>query len=215
MDKSFWAERWSTGAIGFHQGRPHDLLVKHHAVLAGAERVYVPLCGKAKDLAWLRDQGHDVTGTEIVPEAVAQLMRDEQLVPTTTARGPFKLHITPRLAVLEGDAFAIDNDVAGVFDGVFDRAALVALEPKTRETYVDSVMRVLRPGGRILMITFVYDQTKLDGPPFSVPEDEVRRLYSKHGTVTKLDERAEPIGPRFAAAGVSDVREAVFVVERG
>lgn len=215
MEKSFWDERWQSGQIGFHQGRPHEMLVKHHDVIADARRVYVPLCGKAKDLAWLRDQGHDVTGSELVADAVGQLMREEELVPTTTVRGAFRLHITPRLTVLEGDALAIDEEVAGVFDAIYDRAALVALDPKMRVAYVDSLMRVLRPGGRILLITFVYDQTKVDGPPFSVPESDVWALFGKHGTLTKIDEREDTINARFAAAGISDLREAVFVVERG
>jgi thiopurine S-methyltransferase len=214
MDESFWSGRWATGQIGFHQGRPHELLVKHHDVIALDRRVYVPLCGKTKDLVWLRDHGHEVTGCELVPQAVKQLFADESLLPTTTRRGTFKLHLTPRLAVLEGDALDVDVDVAGVFDAVYDRAALVALPPAVRQAYVDSLLRVLRPGGRALIVGFVYDQQKLDGPPFSVDLELVRALCADRATVVQIDERDEPAGPRFQAAGVSDLREVVFVVEK-
>ena len=213
MDQQFWRDRWSAGQIGFHLGKPHDFLVKHHDLIAAARRVYVPLCGKAKDLVWLRDHGHDVTGTELVPEAIAQLMAEESLLPTHTHRGPYKLHITPKLTVLEGDALALSTDVAGVFDAVFDRGAFIALPPSMRADYVQSLLRVLRPGGHILLVGFVYDQTKLGGPPFSVDEHVVRDAFAGC-SVRVVDERPEPIGARFAAAGVSELKEVAVFVER-
>ena len=95
----------------------------------------------------------------------------------------------------------------------FDGADIV-LATTSQASTVAQALRGLRPGGRILLITFVYDQTKVDGPPFSVPESDVWALFSKHGTLTKIDEREDAINARFAAAGISDLREAVFVVER-
>lgn len=213
MEQQYWSERWQTGQTGFNLGRPHDLLTKHHDLIAKAHRVYVPLCGKAKDLIWLRDHGHDVTGSEIVPQAIAQLMADEALLPTHTRRGAFKLHITPKLTVLEGDAVAIDVDVAGSFDAVYDRAAFVALPPEMRAGYVKSLLRVLKPGGHIFLIGFLYDQQKLAGPPFAADEALVRAAFAGCD-VRVVDERAEEAGPRFVAAGVVDVKEIAFVIEK-
>ena len=213
MEQEYWADRWQSGQIGFHMGRPHDLLLKHHDLIAKAHRVYVPLCGKAKDLVWLRDHGHDVTGSELVPQAIAQLMADESLLPIHTHRGPFKLHITPKLTVLEGDALAIDVDVAGSFDAVYDRAAFVALPAAMRAGYVASLLRVLKPGGHVFLIGFVYDQAKIDGPPFSVDEALVRDSFVGCD-VRVVDERTEAPGPKFVAAGVDDLREVLFVIEK-
>ena len=211
---AFWAERWQAGQTAFHQGKPNPLLVEHHHHLAGHRRVYVPLCGKAVDLVWLRDHGHDVTGSELVPLAVRQLFEEQRLVPTTTTRGAFRLHITPRLAVLEGDALQVDVDVVGAVDAVYDRAALVALDPPVREAYVDSLLRVLRPGGLILLITFDYDQRKLEGPPWSVDVDQVTRLFGAACVIEQLGARPEAPGPRFVEAGVDVVTERVFLLRR-
>lgn len=212
MDAQFWNDRWATRQIGFHQGKPHALLVKHHAVLAERKRVYVPLCGKTKDLPWLRDQGHDVTGSELVASAVDEFFADEQLTPTVLPRGAHRLHVAPRLTVAQGDALALDVDVVGAFDGVFDRAALVALPPAMRGAYVESLVR-LAAGGRILLISFAYDQAKIDGPPFSVDEAQVRALFAPHGTVALLDTVDEPLGPKFVAAGVTTLHELVFQID--
>jgi thiopurine S-methyltransferase len=248
MDKDFWVERWATGQIGFHQGAPHAFLVAHHAHIADARRVYVPLCGKAVDLLWLRAHGHDVVGTEIVPAAIAQLLDDNRLdavlqtVPSA-AGVPFVHHAVAaaagqgRLDVLQGDAFALDPTVlAGVYggrptrasapgggadvvhddgrvDAVYDRAALVALDPPTRQAYVEGLRRLLRPRGRVLLVTFAYDQHRLPGPPWSVDDDTVAALFAAGFTVQRLQVRDEPLGPKFLAAGVQRLTEAAWLLQ--
>jgi thiopurine S-methyltransferase len=235
VEKSFWVERWATGQIGFHQGAPHPFLVEHHATIAASRRIYVPLCGKAVDLPWLRDRGHDVVGSEIVPAALAALLAEQGLAAasaalTSSSGAPFVHHrVTTaragagRLDLLEGDAFAVDRgllaavygdvrDDSGV-DAVFDRAALVALDPPTRAVYVERLRAVLRPGGRILLVTFGYDQTKLPGPPWSVDDDTVRTLFADGFVAERLAVRDEPLGPKFLAAGVTRLTEACWLLE--
>lgn len=224
METSFWVDRWKTGQIGFHEGAPNDLLVAHHDRIADARRVYVPLCGKAVDLSWLRAHGHDVVGSEIVADAVAQLLADNALVPTTSPLGAFQHHhVTAapglgRLDVLQGDALQVDADVfaatGGKVDAVYDRAALVALHPSQREEYVRSLRRVLVPGGRVLLISFSYDQSKLDGPPWSVDEDVVRALFGADFDVAPLAVRDEELGPKFVAAGVTALHERCLLLTR-
>lgn len=46
-----------------------------------------------------------------------------------------------------------------------------------RVRYVALLRALLPNGARILTITFDYDQSRLAGPPFSVPEAELRQLY--------------------------------------
>ena len=52
MDRDFWLSTWHEGKIGFHLGTVNPQLLAHHQVLRGT-RVFVPLCGKSLDLAWL------------------------------------------------------------------------------------------------------------------------------------------------------------------
>jgi thiopurine S-methyltransferase len=57
MDASFWHERWQTYQIGFHKSEVNPILLRHVARLSPmkAQSVFVPLCGKTKDLVWWRD----------------------------------------------------------------------------------------------------------------------------------------------------------------
>ena len=37
MDPSFWRQRWEKNEIGFHEGKPNPLLVKHFSELSVAK----------------------------------------------------------------------------------------------------------------------------------------------------------------------------------
>ena len=213
-----WQQRWQSGQIGFHKAAPHDVLLHHKQVLEDKTRVYVPLCGKSVDLVWLFQEGHDVVGCEFVPEAVAAFFAEQQELlpkPTSVRFGNAVLHEVKGLRIVQGDAFAVDTaQLGGKVDAVWDRAALVAIPPADRERYVAALLRVLADDGVIVLVTFAYDQTKLDGPPWSISRAEVERLFGAHFTIEDGLRRAEPPGPRFVAAGVAAVEEAAYVLRR-
>ena len=55
MKHDFWHNKWDKNEIGFHLPDANPLLVKHFHVLnlkQGA-RIFLPLCGKTLDIAWL------------------------------------------------------------------------------------------------------------------------------------------------------------------
>lgn len=154
-----------------------------------------------------------MSGSELVGTAIAELFADNGLLDAVDEIGPFRRHRAERLLVLEGDAFVVQPEhLGGRVDAVYDRAALVALDPKTREAYVASLLRVLAPGATVLLVTFDYDQSKLDGPPWAVPEAAVHTLYGSAFDVKRLEEREASAGPKFAAAGVANVRERLYVL---
>jgi thiopurine S-methyltransferase len=67
----------------------------------------------------------------------------------------------------------------------------------------------------MLLVTLEYDQDQMQGPPFAVLEDEVRRYYSDAFSINLLesndiiDER-----PRWRDAGLGALSESVFRLER-
>jgi len=217
MERHFWESRWSERQIGFHEGAPNALLVAQAARLEGCTRVYVPLCGKAVDLSYLQSRGHEVFGTEIVRTAIDELFEALGGPAEVTPVPPFVRHVGAGVTVLEGDAFALEPaHLGGAVDAVYDRAALVAVDPKTREAYVASLTRVLRPGGRVLLVAFEYPQELVPGPPWSVPTSEVHALFGAAYTIELVDERRGTVSPRFSAAGVKElVERAYLLVKRG
>jgi thiopurine S-methyltransferase len=176
MDAGYWRKRWREGQIGFHQGEVHRHLIRFWPELAGSitREVLVPLCGKSLDLAWLRDQGHRVTGVEIAPEACLAFLAENQLSAPEQVEGAFRTWRLPGLTLQNGDFFLYERDD---FDLVWDRAALVALSAETRPKYADHLVERLLPGGKILLVTIVYDPAEMEGPPYSVPDEEVGVLF--------------------------------------
>ena len=72
LGRSFWQKRWDDGQTGWHEGKPNDLLVRHlgRLGLAPKSRVLVPLAGKAVDVGWIAEQGHEAVGVELRMNAV-------------------------------------------------------------------------------------------------------------------------------------------------
>lgn len=209
MHPDFWLARWQEGRLGFHEGAVNRHLQRWWDAAVGAAaaapEVLVPLCGKAHDLHWLAARGHRVTGVELSPLACASAFSEHGVVPTLGTRGPFAMRAAGNLTLLQGDVF----DLRGSWDAVWDRAALVALPPETRPRYVAHLRTLLRPGGRLLLVTMDYPQAERAGPPFAVPADEVRALWPE----ARLLHREDLPGDRLREQGVSRMAEEVWAVE--
>lgn len=196
-----WLARWRDGRIGFHEGQPNEFLVRHRAQLTG-RRVLVPLCGKAEDLAFLAAQGHEVLGVELAEQAVREFFADHALVPALTSHGPFVAYRAGAITLLVGDIFGLTLELAGSLDGLYDRAALIALPPALRPRYVALLRTLLPAGAPGLVVTMEYEQAQMAGPPFAVLEAELRALYAGYA-IELLDEGPATGGGKCTQSGVA------------
>lgn len=208
MEPDFWRSRWKENRIGFHEGKPNALLIKHLNVLEPAMRLLVPLCGKAEDLAFLAAQGHDVVGVELVESAVKDFFEEHGVKPEVTKVGNFTKYSAPRLTIFAGDFFKTTRELLGNVDALYDRAAVIALPDPMRAGYVKHVRSLLPAGSPGIVITVEYPPGALEGPPFSVPEAELRAHYS--GAKVELVDTVKAEGPRFSA--VNSI-EKCFIVQ--
>lgn len=172
-----WVARWREGRIGFHEGRPNAMLEHHVDRLGAARRVLVPLCGKAVDLAFLAARGHTVIGVELVEDAVRAFFAEHQLTPAVSTRGKLTAYTAGAITLLVGDIFDATDEVLGPVDALYDRAALIALPADVRPRYVAHLRGLLPAGAAGLLISIEYPEHQMTGPPFSVPETEVRHLF--------------------------------------
>jgi thiopurine S-methyltransferase len=213
----FWHERWQTGQIGFHQSAVHPLLERWWPTLgvrAGA-RVYVPLCGKSLDMAWLAQRGHRVVGSELSPIAVRDFFDGQGLEPARTTGGSFVRHTAGPFEILEGDALALTPELLGPVDAIYDRAALVALPPAIRADYATSLAGLATPGVPALLVAFEYPQEMKGGPPFSVEPEEIERLFGAAfgiETLECVDILAQ--NPKFAEIGIPALHEVAYRLTR-
>jgi SAM-dependent methyltransferase len=120
-------------------------------------------------------------------------------VDVTTNNAKYHVLKGTNIMLLRGDFFALDSSVTdGLFDAVFDRASLVAIDPSLRLEYVDTIQRLVRPGGKILLVVIERNSGDLEfdqaGPPYSISDTEVRRLYQGQSwveSITLLDDNGE------------------------
>jgi thiopurine S-methyltransferase len=213
MQPEFWHERWRRGEIGWHQQEINLHLQEHWPPPETTRdtRIFVPLCGKTLDLLWLAGEGHRVLGVEISPIAVAAFFSENGLDPTVTDEPPFRRYRVDEIEILCGDFFDLAPEQLSGVGAVFDRASLIALPPKMRPRYARHLQGLLAPETRILLVTLDYEQSEMDGPPFSVTEAEVRALLGERFEISKLDELdvwAE--NPRFRQRGVTGLVEQVY-----
>ncbi len=205
MDASFWHERWQTNQIGFHKSEVNPILLRHASRLSPmkGQSVFVPLCGKTKDLVWWRDQGLKVTGVELSPIACDDFFREEQI-------GHAKNHHhyqSESIELFQQDIFAFES-LKG-FDFIYDRAATIALPESMRPRYIEKIKSLMGPATKLLLLTIEYEQDKVSGPPFNVSEAEVRQAYSGM-QIELLEEKSGPLdNPRFQNLEVS---EKVFLI---
>jgi thiopurine S-methyltransferase len=193
MEPDFWHQRWAANQIAFHEGAANALLVKHFPALALAKgsRLFVPLCGKTLDIHWLLASGYRVVGAELSRLAVEQLFTELGAQPTISRCGRLECYSTRDLDVFVGDIFDLSSQLLGPVDATYDRAALVALPEPMRGRYAAHLTAITATAPQLL-ICFEYDQSLMDGPPFSLTSDEVNRLYRDTYEVTLLDSVALP-----------------------
>ena len=216
MEPAFWHKRWADNQIGFHQGQVNPYLQAHWPALglAPGSRVLVPLCGKSLDLAWLAGQGYRVLGVELSRRAVEDFFREHGLEPEVREQGAFEVWRHGDVELWCGDFFALRAEDVGDCVGLYDRAALIALPSQMRAKYMEALSALLPARCRGLLVTLDYDQSLLDGPPFSVGDEEVRQGLA--GWYLDELEAVEMIqeSPKFLQAGASSLLERVYRVSR-
>jgi thiopurine S-methyltransferase len=216
-EHELWNKRWNDGQTGFHEGAPNALLAAHVARIEERKpraRILVPLSGKSVDLRWLADRGHDVVGVEFVERAILAFFEEQKLTPVASKIGDAPAFQAGRVTLVCGDFFEVaSSPELGEFDVVFDRAALVAIEPTLRARYVEACRARLADGGVTFLVAFAYDQSRAPGPPWSVPADVVRELYAPFSaSIEELETRAAPANPRLIAAGIPALMETAYLI---
>lgn len=199
MQAEFWQSRWQEGRIGFHQSDVNPLLLKYFDTLnlPKGSRILVPLSGKSVDMAWLAHQGYDVVGIELVESAVQAFFIEQDITPTMsqpTANIAIKRYqgqlSGQTIELWVADIFALTAADIGQIDAIYDRDALIALPLDTRPQYIEHIRQmsvsVENKNAPQLLITLNYDQSKKEGPPFSISEEQLQQYYSAHYQITTL-----------------------------
>ncbi len=217
LDKQHWLDRWKENRIGFHEPAVNPFLQQYFPRfgLPDGASVFLPLCGKALDIAWIAAQGYEVIGIELSGLAIEAFYEENQIDYERYDSDRFGVYKSTNICLLQGDFFDLSNGDLGACSLVYDRAALIALEQQDRSRYCDHMLSIMPAVSNMLLVTLEYDQAQMQGPPFAVLKDEVYRYYSEAFSINLLesndiiDER-----PRWRDAGLSALSQSVFRLDR-
>lgn len=191
MEASFWHQKWERGEIGFHESETNPLLIRHFETLTvkAGGRVFLPLCGKTRDIAWLLSRGYRVVGAELSALAIEQLFTELGVEPAVAKGTELTRYSANGVDILVGDIFAVSARELGSVDAIYDRAALVALPADVRKQYTSHLLRITGAAPQLL-VTLRYNQQQLDGPPFSVEESEIQKHYGAVYEIRSVESNA-------------------------
>ncbi|OEU23165.1 Thiopurine S-methyltransferase [Fragilariopsis cylindrus CCMP1102] len=225
-----WYQRWDSQRIGFHLKDVNPIIVKYLPELLKTtsttcnckqiqhRRIFVPLCGKAIDMAYLASSSSssssslspsvqlEVVGLEGIRVALEEFIQEHPnlnikpiITTNNNANDENSTHRSKKLeqfvgdniTLLKGDYFDLLEEedsssasIIGRFDYIYDRGSMVAIEPQLRTSYVKILKSLLKPGGKIILVTLERISTSNNieatkkGPPYSIDENNVREMFS-------------------------------------
>ena len=204
MDSKFWQQRWQDGRIGFHKSNVNPQLTEYFSELAVpiSGQVLVPLCGKSVDMVWLAHAGYDVVGVELVETAVQAFFVEQKVIPTITEFTSATVNAILKryqgqlagqtITLWAADIFAISAIDIGEINAVYDRAALIALPATMRADYSAQIVKLSNHAPQLL-ITLNYDQSKKDGPPFSISQQQLQQYYDTDYKIIELENQSSTL----------------------
>ena len=170
----FWQDRYDTGRMNWDLAAPSPhftRLLEEQTLPPG--KMAVLGAGRGHDASLFAKAGLEVTAFDYVEAAKAGA---EALYGNL-----FRYEI--------GDIFYLDASFEGQFDYVLEHTCFCAIPVKRREEYVQTVRRLLKPGGK--MIAVFWQHGDPDGPPFSTTPEELERLFGPYFAFNRLEPMPE------------------------
>ena len=135
------------------------ILMKNIDELTGGRsnlRIFVPLCGKTRDMLWLADQGHSVVGVELATRYIKGFFRDSNLEYTVSSEqiaveknANVYAAKGKNIKVYQCDIFDFSREVSGgPFDGIWDQSAMPVINEmgeKKLQQYASLMQSLLLP----------------------------------------------------------------------
>ncbi len=217
LEHEFWHRAWEKGKQGWQQQEVNVHLESWWSEFDDDKtaEVFVPLCGKSLDMLWLLEQGHEVSGIELSQAAVESFFREHAIPFEITDIGLFQSYSSYGLKILSGDFFNLTPALLAETKLVFDRAALIALPQSMRAAYAEKMRSILSDQSKIFLITMIYDESRMSGPPFSVDDEEVFRIFGDGFEIKKIHSSSDPsLLGGLAKRGLDALQENVFFLTK-
>lgn len=134
----------------------------------------------------LHQQNVEVVGAEFSKMAIVEFFNESNLKYEVKEIDEHSsiyegINCESKITFYQGDFFAMpDNDQFKHFDVVWDRAAMVAINPGDRGKYAEKIMSILSEKGTLLLSAMVREEGR-DGPPHTLTECQISAAYKPLG----------------------------------
>lgn len=217
MEISYWQSRWENNKTGWHMDTVYPKLPKVWPQLSvkSDATILVPLCGKSLDIQWFIDRSYNVIGVDASPQALQAIInRTSESFTKSTTHG-FSVYRSDSLELWEGNVLKLPRKKISSPDLIYDKAAIIALPTEMRSRYAEKLRSLCTRNTRIMIQTFEYVQNEMNGPPFSVEESELKRLFGDQFSLRLLHKQSKLDAlDRFRRRGLSSyLKEKVFLLK--
>lgn len=171
-----WELDYRRGTAGWDLGTPTPVFQRllRQGALGNAPyalqfppgRLLVPGAGRGHDAREFARHGFEVVAVDFAGEAV-QAMRE-------------LMDDASRHEILQQDFFQLPDVFDGTFDYVLEYTCFCAIQPARRAEYADTVVRLLKRGGKYIALAFP-TSGYTGNPPFAVNANDVIVLMQERG----------------------------------
>lgn len=179
LDEQFWSSKYSNQSTGWDVGEATMPLKQYLDQLSSKDlKILIPGAGNAYEAAYAHQQGF--SKVHILDISEWPLKQFSQKFPDFPTE---HLH--------HQNFF----DHEGQYDLVLEQTFFCALNPSLRSAYVDKMLELLVPGGKLVGVLFDrhFEQ---DGPPFGGDQKEYRAHFEDKFKILKLERCYNSISPR-------------------
>ena len=216
MHPDQWLDRWKQNRIGFHASSVNSHLRRYLPSfnLNPGDTIFLPLCGKTHDIAWLAQQGFHVVGIELSQIAIESFFSEHNLQYQQFQSERFMLRISGNISLIQGDYFDLQQEDVSACKMVYDKASLIAFNETDRSRYCAHMLSIMPKATDQLLITLDYDQAQMQGPPFAVSTPEVSQYYASDYSLNVLEQDdIVDDRPRWREKGLTALTETVYRLE--
>jgi methyl halide transferase len=166
-----WEAAYRRGDTPWEKGKAHpaliDYLVENGPIIG---EILVPGCGFGYDVRELSTSANHVIGIDLAQFAIARTTSFPKVGPEE---------------YLLADLLTLPAEFKSKFDVVFEHTCFCAIEPEMRVKYIETIVRVLKPGGKMIAIFFLNPDHDEDGPPYGVLRSELDELFGAQFSLEK------------------------------
>ena len=179
LNSEYWQNRYETNDIVWDAGKITTPLKEYIDQLEDKSiKILIPGCGNGYEFEYLIKNGFE--NSFVVDYAQSPINNLKERIPNCN---PNQLIVS--------DFF----EHQGNYDLIIEQTFFCALNPELRTKYVEKMISLLSPKGKIIGLFFQFPLTEV-GPPFGGSKDEYLKLFSDDFEIKTIETAYNSIKPR-------------------